>query len=419
MTKGSLKLPDGEVLALARAAAAVAAEPGGVWLDGGNLGRSWLALRPIREWRGSDPAVLAEVEMAWRNDTAGIILGWITYEFGVGALLGSERHPALLPSLCFRQFSDALRIEANGDTHGIGDWRQIAQLANELAHDCPVRWPFSNLQPLWPRERYDSAFLAIQEEIAAGNTYQVNLSQPFFSPWKFTSSPSALAGAYLDLRERAPAELGALISVGDGRWIVSNSPETLLHLREENGTWNLRSLPIKGTRPRHADTHEDRRAAAQLLASSKDRAEHVMIVDLVRNDLGRIARIGSVRADFTPQCLALPTVHHLVSEVSATIEASTSFASILRAIFPGGSITGTPKKRTMEIIAGLEEEARGIYCGAIVALSAGEIRASIPIRTALVDANGLHLRSGGGIVADSELGAEYAETLAKARAFAG
>ncbi|MBC8072973.1 MAG: chorismate-binding protein, partial [Deltaproteobacteria bacterium] len=178
------------------------------------------------------------------------------------------------------------------------------------------------------------------------------------------------------------------------------------------------SRPIKGTRPRCATPDADARARDELRASEKDRAEHLMIVDLVRNDLGRLAVPGSVVAPSVPTELALPTVHHLVSEVQATLRPGVGLRELVLALLPGGSVTGAPKRRTLEIIESLEHAPRGIYCGAMVLLEPTGLRMSIPIRTGVLDRAGLHLHAGGGIVIDSDPEAERIETWDKTRAFA-
>ena len=214
--------------------------------------------------------------------------------------------------------------------------------------------------------------------------------------------------------------MGAFIPVGD-KFIVSNSPETLVDVRfsaAPDGGDLVRAWPIKGTRPRGANEADDEAQARALLASAKDRAEHVMIVDLVRNDLGRVCRAATVRASATPQLLTLPTVHHLVTEVRGSLRRGVGLSEVTEAIFPGGSITGAPKRRTVELIASLETHERGVYCGAIVLLDPTGFRMSIPIRTGMLDdQDGLTLCAGGGIVIDSDPEAERIETETKTLAF--
>jgi anthranilate/para-aminobenzoate synthase component I len=259
------------------------------------------------------------------------------------------------------------------------------------------------------------------ESIRAGDSYQVNLSQAFHAERRGEAGVDAQAVAlYRSLRARTPATMGALIQAGPQRWLISNSPETLFEITASSslsGEVEISSWPIKGTRPRHADAAADERAAAELLASNKDLAEHIMIVDLVRNDLGRVAKVGSVHVEGPPALTSLPTVHHLVSRVGATLPKDWSLASLFTALFPGGSITGAPKRRTCEIIEELEGEARGIYCGAIFVLQPNGAHVSIPIRTGELSPEGFEIRSGGGIVVDSQPEDERLETLAKARAF--
>jgi anthranilate/para-aminobenzoate synthase component I len=279
------------------------------------------------------------------------------------------------------------------------------------------------LRPSLDAEIYRERVGRAVEWIRAGETYQINLSQPFSAEWTQQPEPAELAAAavmaYADLRARAPATMGAILGVRPGSWLLSNSPETLLTTRRDQmGRWVARSHPIKGTRPRGGTESQDRELAQALLDSEKDRAEHVMIVDLVRSDLGRVCVPGSVRVPVRDRLVTLPTVHHLVSEVEGVLRDGTSLQTLVRALWPGGSITGAPKRRTLELIEDLERELRGIYCGAIFVLHAGGIDASIPIRTALVDHEGLRLRSGGGIVVDSDPESERLETIDKARAFA-
>jgi len=224
----------------------------------------------------------------------------------------------------------------------------------------------------------------------------------------------ALAAA---LRARAPAPQGALIASADGEGaLVSNSPERFLAVAPD-GTVETR--PIKGTRPRGDTPDADRAAAEALRASAKDRAEHVMIVDLERNDLGRVCRTGSVEVASLARVVALPTVFHLISTVRGRLRANVGLTALLEATFPGGSITGAPKRRAMQIIDELEPAPRGPYTGATGWLgAAGDLDLAIAIRTAAVRAGRLSLSVGGGVVADSAPEGELAETDVKARAFA-
>jgi len=250
---------------------------------------------------------------------------------------------------------------------------------------------------------YAESVRKVRDYIAAGDVYQVNLSHRFSAQLRPGIDAAAL---YQRLRARHSACYGAFVDLGDTA-IVSNSPEGFLSITEDRiATW-----PLKGTRPRWADPQE-------LLNDPKERAEHVMIVDLERNDLGRIAVPGTVRVPALLDVVTHPTVHHLESRIEATPRPDADLIDILRATFPGGSITGAPKIRAMEIIAELERERRGIYCGALgVVDHRGRSRWSIPIRTAVVAGDQVTFRVGGGIVADSCPEREYEETLTKARAF--
>ncbi len=243
--------------------------------------------------------------------------------------------------------------------------------------------------------------------IAAGDVYQVNLSHRIECP--FEGDPFDL---FAELARLNPAPFAAFIDAGEFQ-VVSASPERFISLQGDR----TRSGPIKGTRPRGATPEQDQRLASELLASAKDRAENVMIADLVRNDLGRVCETGSVSVETLCALQSFATVHHLVTTVCGRLRADTDRIELLRALFPGGSMTGAPKVRAMEIIAELEGEERGVYSGGIGYLSLdGGMDFNIVIRT-LVCAGGIaHLRVGGAIVADSDPETEHRETLDKARA---
>ncbi|MBP6963083.1 MAG: aminodeoxychorismate synthase component I [Armatimonadetes bacterium] len=260
------------------------------------------------------------------------------------------------------------------------------------------------------RSEYREAVSRVKAYITAGDTYQVNLSQRYAIP---TDAPPWQT--YLALRERNPAPYAAYLNLG-GAQIVSSSPECFLTL--DANTRRVETRPIKGTRPRGTTSGLDRRLADELLASDKDRAENVMIVDLERNDLGRICEFGTVAV---PNLFALeshPTVHHLVSTITGRLREDRDRVDLLEACFPGGSITGAPKIRAMEIIAELEPVRRYVYCGAIGCMDCdGSMNLSIAIRTAVFKDGVCYLHVGGGIVADSDPDMEYEETLDKGRAF--
>ncbi|MBN1916674.1 MAG: aminodeoxychorismate synthase component I [Verrucomicrobia bacterium] len=267
------------------------------------------------------------------------------------------------------------------------------------------------LQSNFSRDAYEAAVCRVLDYIAAGDTYQVNLSQRFEA--RLAVSPEELA---LRLFEASPAPFSAFVRF-DGRAIVSSSPELFLRVRGRE----VETRPIKGTRPRGATPDEDERLKTELVASPKERAELVMITDLLRNDLGRVCEYGSVRVPELRVVESYRNVHHTYSRIVGRLKEDAGLADLLRATLPGGSVTGAPKVRSMEIIEELEPTARGPYCGAIGWIGAdGAMDLNIVIRTILVEADGatgrrLTFQVGGGIVADSDPAAEYEETLDKAQ----
>ncbi|HEX6435126.1 MAG TPA: aminodeoxychorismate synthase component I [Gemmatimonadales bacterium] len=264
------------------------------------------------------------------------------------------------------------------------------------------------LRSTFTHRGYLDAVARVREYIIAGDIFQANLSQRFQS--RLPEPPFDL---YRRLRRRNPAPFSAYLDFGDLQ-ILSASPERFLRL--EPGRREVETRPIKGTRPRGLGPMHDAALGRALAESQKDRAENVMIVDLLRNDLSRVCRPGTVRV---PELFALehhPTVHHLVSTVVGELDPGADAFDLIRAAFPGGSITGAPKVRAMEIIAELEPTQRGVYCGSIGYLSAsGAMDTSIVIRTYLVIRGEVYFQAGGGIVADSDPELEYRETLDKAR----
>ena len=264
------------------------------------------------------------------------------------------------------------------------------------------------LRSSFTHQGYLSAVNRVREYILAGDIFQANISQRFQAPLR--EDPYEL---YCRLRRRNPSPFAAYLGFGELA-VLSASPERFLLLQEENRLVETR--PIKGTRPRGLGPMHDAALGRALAESEKDRAENVMIVDLLRNDLSRVCRPGTVRV---PELFAIehhPTVHHLVSTVLGELEPDADAVDLLRATFPGGSITGAPKVRAMEIIAELEPTQRGVYCGSIGYLSAtGAMDTSIVIRTYLALRGQVYFQAGGGIVADSDPELEYRETLDKAR----
>ncbi|HKE91035.1 MAG TPA: aminodeoxychorismate synthase component I [Gemmatimonadales bacterium] len=276
---------------------------------------------------------------------------------------------------------------------------------------APPLHPFAGgIQSTFTRSGYCDAVRRIIDYLHAGDIFQANLSHRLQT--RLAEPPFDL---YRRLRRHNPAPFAAYLDFGE-LVIASSSPERFLRVSPD--TRVVEARPIKGTRPRGEAPEDDAALRQQLHQSEKDRAEHVMIVDVLRNDLSRVCRPGSVRV---PELFALEqyaTVHHLVSTVVGELAPDRDVVDLLRASFPGGSITGAPKIRAMQIIAELEPTARGVYCGSIGYLSVtGALDTSIVIRTCLVLRDDVYFQVGGGIVADSDPEQEYRETLDKGRGF--
>ena len=267
--------------------------------------------------------------------------------------------------------------------------------------------PRVGLRSSFTHEGYLNAVNRVRDYILAGDIFQANLSQRFEAPLE--EAPWAL---YRRLRTQNAAPFAAYLDFPDAL-ILSASPERFLRVSPDG---HVETRPIKGTRPRGVGPEHDAALGRALTESAKDRSENLMIVDLIRNDLSRVCSPGTVRVQELFALEHFATVHHLVSTVVGQLRAGTDALDLLRAAFPGGSITGAPKLRAMEIIAELEPSARGVYCGAIGYLGlSGALDTSIPIRTAVVRDGRVYLSAGGGIVADSDAEQEYRETLDKAR----
>ena len=340
--------------------------------------RARLSARTIAEV----PAVLAAIDTALAQGLH--VAGWLGYELGLAL------EPRLRPLA--RDAGPLLHLGIFD--HPVPDTPQ----PSGRAYAGPLRWE-------WDEDAYGRRFRQVKAFIAAGDIYQANLS--FRARFAFAGDPLAL---YETLRERSGA--GHCAYVDDGaRQLLSLSPE-LFFAQSDDGT--LTARPMKGTAPRDGD---DEAARRRLAASEKDRAENLMIVDLIRNDLGRIAEIGSVGVRDLFQVETYPTLHAMVSTVVGRKRADAGAADILRALFPCGSITGAPKIRAMEILHELESSPRGAYCGAIGYFAPDGARFNVAIRTLTV-ADGMgELGIGGGVVQDSQEELEYAECRLKARFF--
>lgn len=257
------------------------------------------------------------------------------------------------------------------------------------------------------REAYLALVARVQEHIARGDIYQANLSQRFR-----VEAPVDGLALYGHLRRISPAPFSGYLRAG-GVEIVSSSPERLLAVEGRRAS----TRPIAGTRPRSSDPAADRALAAELMLSEKERAEHLMLVDLARNDLGQVAEVGSVKVDELMVAEEYSHVRHIVSDVSARLAPGKDALDALRALFPGGTITGVPKRRCMEILDALEPVPRGFYTGALFYVTrSGRLDANILIRSAVLAGGAVTFHAGGGIVADSDPQREYEETLHKAEA---
>ncbi len=264
-------------------------------------------------------------------------------------------------------------------------------------------------RPEWDFAAYGPRFERVQALIAAGDFYQANLT--FRSRFAFVGDPLVL---YRRLRGQSLARYGAFIDDGE-RQILSLSPELFFEISDGR----IAAKPMKGTAARGADAISDTLAREALAESTKNRAENLMIVDLLRNDLGRVAELGSVGVSDLFAVETYPTLHQMVSTVTAKLKPQTSVATLMRALFPCGSVTGAPKIHAMELIAELEQSPRGVYCGAIGWFAPdGSTRFNVAIRTATIMGNRGELGIGGGLIADSTAADEYDEALLKARYFA-
>lgn len=346
-------------------------------------------------------AVLAKAEAA-RISGAGSLVGYIAYEAGLAleprlAPLADMRSGAAGPLVWLGLFDTPQAIAAD-------------EVANWLATQATGTASIGPLEPQLSPGGYDAAFARLIEAIHAGDIYQANLTYNLAGTYR--GDPCAL---YAALRPAGAAGYGGMIFDGS-HWLLSFSPELFVAL---NGA-EAKVKPMKGTRPRAAEPAADRAAAEELARSVKDRAENLMIVDLMRNDLARVADAGSVRVDAPFAIESYPTVHQMVSTVRARLSAGKGAMDLVRALFPCGSITGAPKIRAMELLSQVERDARGAYCGAIGRIDGdGSAAFNVAIRTLRLtpienDQGHAVLGIGSAIVADSESMAERRECEVKA-----
>ncbi len=434
------ELPYRELWPVARALAT--REPGVAFLDSGcdaeHEGRwSVLGWRPRRtlRWPAGKPGalrglrhLLGERRMDPDPESPapfrGGFIGWITYDIGrhVERLPDSLPADAAVPDFAIAEYECLLvedRVDRRLFLSGACDpyegpsrlvareseYLDLAASLSEPAHvDGPAAGP---VRPDVGRATYLARVERVLAYIRAGDIFQANLSQRFTAELRIPAIE-----LYARLRATSPAPYGCWMDLG-GPQVLSISPELFLARRGER----VLTRPIKGTRPRSADPAEDERLRQELATSEKDRAELAMIVDLLRNDLGRVARTGSVTVEEARALHDHPTVHHAVATVAAELDDAVDAADVIAATMPGGSITGAPKIRAMEILEELEDVRRGPYCGSAGWFGYdGDLLLNILIRTLVVQGNAASFHVGGGIVADSDPDAEFEETLDKARA---
>lgn len=315
----------------------------------------------------------------------GGLCGWVDYE----------------GNFVFGEYSEMLIYDGES-----GEWWEKGGLSGKMKEPEFGQVVVGDFSAEMGSEKFLDAVVRVKEWIAAGDIYQVNVAQGFVAE---VGGDGSLFPLYEILREATPAPMGAWLAL-DGKEVLCTSPETFLRISGRG----VETRPIKGTRPRFSDPDEDRRSAVELQTSPKEVAELVMITDLLRNDLGQVCEYGSVEVTQMLQLESLAQVHHLVSTVEGMLRKDEDAVGALAACFPGGSITGAPKKRAMEIIAELEGSPRGIYCGVLGWLGFnGESQFNIAIRTLVRDGGTLRYQVGAGIVADSVPEEEYAETMHK------
>jgi para-aminobenzoate synthetase component 1 len=386
-----------------------AAEPHVAFLDtAAGKGTSWLASRPCKIFRAKSN----RCEILTENGTTRFQQNPFD---ALAAILADEKSATAIGYFGYelKNFIERLPQTAADDL-GLPDcwfgfYDEVETFAGENALAAPISRAETDIEIAsnFTRDEYVRAIQRAKEYIAAGDVYQVNLSQRFRCA--FDDSPISL---YETLRRVSPAPFSAYLDIGNAQ-ILSSSPELFLEIHDRH----IKTRPIKGTRRRGNSPEEDKKLRDELQNSAKDRAELLMITDLERNDLGKVCQFGSV---FVPELVTLEefaNVFHLVATVEGLLRRDVSHLDALRACFPGGSVTGAPKIRAMQIIDELEPHARGVYTGAIGYFSPArnEAKFNIAIRTVMHTNKELYFHAGGGIVADSDPDAEYDETLAKAK----
>ncbi len=365
-----------------------------------------------------------EFNQHYLNHTAlpftGGALGYFSYDLGrrIEKLPEIAKHDVLMPDMAIglydwavivdHQLRQSWLVSQNTQTMSEQEWDELVNLFQEPKNK--IFKPFkstSNINSNFTESTYADAFKKIKQYIIEGDCYQVNLAQRFE-----VSCEGHAWSAYQLLRELNPAPFASYMNLEDCK-ILSSSPERFLKVKNDL----VETKPIKGTRRRSVFAYEDTALAQELLESEKDRAENVMIVDLLRNDLGKTCEVGSISVPKLYNLESYATVHHLVSTVVGRLDKNTHSIDLLRGCFPGGSITGAPKLRSMEIIEELEPNRRNVYCGSIGYIGFdGNMDTNIAIRTIVHHNDKLYCWAGGGIVHDSTVKSEYQESFDKADA---
>jgi para-aminobenzoate synthetase component 1 len=368
----------------------------------GDQGRySILAWQPTSVLRSKNENPFSSIGRLLKSGAKGGVIGYFSYDL----FRFLEQYETLkavddlgLPDCCLMAYDNVLIFD-----HQTQQWSgDVPKMQAPVAARCKAGEATSNMT----RDQYLTGVRRALDYIGAGDIYQVNLSQRFSQ--QFEGSPFAL---FAKLREISPSFYGGYLNCGDHA-VISSSPELFL---KRTGRM-IETRPIKGTRPRGRNAEEDRQLRQDLLNSAKEAAELTMVVDLERNDLGRICEYGSVEVAAHRYIDELPTLFHTVSTVRGRLK-EVSAVDVLRATFPGGSISGCPKIRAIEVIDELEPTQRHVYTGSIGFFAPnGDFTLNIAIRTLLMSGGRLHYQVGGGIVADSDPEREYQETLDKAAA---
>ncbi len=344
---------------------------------------------------------------------AGLV-GYLAYDYGrqLESLPCLARHDIALPDLSFGLYDWSVVSDHQLQRCWLVCHPQVPSareqaLLRQLDSNAAPRQAFSLCEPFAAEQgksQYAEAFARVQDYIQAGDCYQINLAQRFSS--RYQGDPLS---AYCALRERSPTPFSAYLEMAGGT-LLSLSPERFIEV--QNG--RVETRPIKGTRPRGSTPQLDQALAEELQRCEKDRAENLMIVDLLRNDLGRSCEPGSIRVPELFSLESYPNVHHLVSSITGRLRSDSDAIDLLMRAFPGGSITGAPKIRAMQIIEELEPVRRSLYCGSVGYLGCeGQMDFNIAIRSLVCHEGSIYCWGGGGVVADSELDAEYQETLTK------